>query len=62
LFCCRSRRQLVYYILSRLVCQELFFFLKEVFLSNSLSILTHHQVFVNTFLKLIIQASGEGGI
>ena len=26
LFCCRSRRQLVYYILSRLVCQELFSF------------------------------------
>ena len=32
LFCCRSRRQLIYYILSSLFCQELFSFLK-VFLS-----------------------------
>ncbi|EEV00389.1 hypothetical protein ROSINTL182_07716, partial [Roseburia intestinalis L1-82] len=32
MFCCRSRRQLVYYILSSLFCQELFSFLK-VFLS-----------------------------
>ena len=29
LFCCRSRRQLVYYILSSLFCQELFSFFKS---------------------------------
>ena len=30
LFCCHSRRQLVYYILSRLVCQELFSFFERI--------------------------------
>ena len=63
LFCCRSRRQLVHFILSSLFCQELFYFiLSKVFSFEQL-------VYINSFLslcqelfELIIQASGEGGI
>ena len=61
LFCCRSRRQLVYYILSRLVCQELFFiFLKEFLsigfvrfvISNATTLIFYHVLFClsTTFL------------
>ena len=54
LFCCRSRRQLVYYILSRLVCQELFFIFSKDFLSigyvrfvisNSTTLISYHVLF-----------------
>ena len=63
LFCCRSRRQLVYYILSSLFCQELFFifwkflsidFVRSV-ISNATTLIFYHVLFClsRTFLNLL---------
>ena len=59
LFCCRSRRQLVYYILSSLFCQELFSFFESFSLNrfcpicylkrDNFDILSCVVLFVNNF-------------
>ena len=58
---CRSRRQLVYYILSSLFCQELFLFFRKFFqsglsdlfiVSNATTLISYHVLFClsTTFL------------
>ena len=64
LFCCRSRRQLVYYILSSLFCQELFFIFLKSFLSigfvrsvisNATTLISCHVLFCLSITFFIFQ-------